>query len=698
MLLALCGLAAAAELDIPRVPEAAIVVNGVGDEPAWAAGLSLPDALPFQPSADGPVLGRLATTLLADDDTLYVRFVVTDPEPSKVRAGLGRRDARYDDDLVGLYLDPSGEGRRAWAFIANPLGVQLDGVHYPDSMSEDFSWDADWRSAGRLTDTGYEVEMAIPWAALHASGALDRLGVMSLRYASRIGWYYAWPPVPTGAEPLLSQAHAKVPGTLPRRLGLELRPELTGAWSEPHVQTGRLEWMGLGPGLTVHAAPSPSFGAAATFNPDFSQLESDASRIDVNLRYALSYEEKRPFFLEGQDWFAHPMNAGAVYTRSMNAPLAGVRATGAAGPVGLAALSVLDMAPPPSVSEGGGWTPDQLDGHAAIESLGRARLSLGGDSYLGLLASDRSVLDTDLANRVGGLDGQVRVGERGTVEGALLASHTTLPDPTTGAAGRLDLGWHGEHLFLHTRADAVTEGFRQENGFFPRADFAGVLTEDHWRVFPEQGPLSMVAFEPVDVWLDWRMSDGSWRERGYDPSVWAVFDNGAFAKLDGHFAGEEFEGVWIDARNAELYLESAFGEGLRLAVGGIAGTSPLYDPADPRTGRFAEGWVEIEVQPLPRLVFGLDPVLDHMTELDGAPVFTAWTTRARVEAFLTRSAWVRVVADVEGDAEEVTAWRVEPVAAVEWAPGRAVYAGGAWGVDGDPWWQVFAKAGWVFRL
>src|SRR6185436_18151440 len=33
-----------------------------------------------------------------------------------------------------------------------------------------------------------------------------------------------------------------------------------------------------------------------TINPDFSQVESDAGQVDVNLRYSLFYPEKRPFF------------------------------------------------------------------------------------------------------------------------------------------------------------------------------------------------------------------------------------------------------------------------------------------------------------------------------------------------------------------------------------------------------------------
>ena len=41
-----------------------------------------------------------------------------------------------------------------------------------------------------------------------------------------------------------------------------------------------------------------------TYNPDFSQIESDRAQIEVNQRFPLFFPELRPFFLEGQEIFA----------------------------------------------------------------------------------------------------------------------------------------------------------------------------------------------------------------------------------------------------------------------------------------------------------------------------------------------------------------------------------------------------------
>ncbi len=55
---------------------------------------------------------------------------------------------------------------------------------------------------------------------------------------------------------------------------------------------------------------TPNLSLNAALNPDFSQVEADAAQLDVNTRFALFYPEKRPFFQEGADFFAHPAADG----------------------------------------------------------------------------------------------------------------------------------------------------------------------------------------------------------------------------------------------------------------------------------------------------------------------------------------------------------------------------------------------------
>ena len=113
---------------------------------------------------------------------------------------------------------------------------------------------------------------------------------------------------------------------------LELNPVLTG------TRQGTYD---AGAGAFTREPVSGEFGFNAkygltsnltldgTYNPDFSQVEADAGQIAVNERFALFYEEKRPFFLEGTEIFTMPKNL--VYTRSIINPVAGAKLSGKAG-------------------------------------------------------------------------------------------------------------------------------------------------------------------------------------------------------------------------------------------------------------------------------------------------------------------------------------------------------------------------------
>jgi hypothetical protein len=383
----------------------------------------------------------------------------------------------------------------------------------------------------------------------------------------------------------------------------------------------------------------------------------------------------------------------------MNAPLYGARVLGEAGPVSVAALHVLDMAPPPSVNEGGGWSEADVTGQQALASVARARVSMSGGSSVGLFASDRTFLEGNLSSRVLGVDGTARLSKNLVVDGSLLGSATTFAEDTTprlAPAGRLSTVYSTDKVYVMAKASLIAPDFRQENGFVTTSDAMGGGGEAHYE-FQPGGAVPMLAIEPADGWAFWTL-DGEPRERAWDPSVWCQFDDGSFLKLDGRVAGESFAGTWVDYARAELYAYTTLGSWLRLDSSFLAGTSPYYDPADPRAGVAKEAWVGLNLQPLSSFIVSLSPGVAHLTELSGEQLNLAWTGRAKVEAFFTRRAWFRTVADVRGAGEAVDAWRIEPLAAYEWTPGRAVYLGGAYGEEAAPYWQVFAKLSWRFSV
>ncbi len=689
-----------ADVSVPYVQEAAITVDGLAEEPAWREAERLTGFVTFDPVEGQEPSGQTTVRLLADDQALYVFVQAADPQPHKVRAAIGRRDTRWSDDFVGFYLDTQGEGQRAYLFGANPLGIQFDGTRVAGSFNDDSSWDGIWSSSGRLTEQGYQVELAIPWRIVRHPAHCRQLGLTFFRVIARSGEKSSWPAIDPDMEGLLVQQGVVAgPGQLPASAGLDLIPELAFGWTEEGPTNHRLGAYGFFPGLTARYAPNPAVGLQATVNPDFSQVESDEAQIDVNRRYALYYEEKRPFFLEGREWFEHPFGE-LVYTRSMALPLYGARATVEQGEGTAAVLHVLDAQPGPSVSEGGGWSEEDLEGHQALASVMRLRHRLGRDGHVGLLASDRSVLGTSLSNRLVGADTRLRLGDRWTASGAALTSATVFADRATMwvPAANARLAYSADRLYAGSWGWYVDPDFRAENGFVTDADqqgggsWAGATFRPGWKALPR------ISVTPANVWYMWN-TQGELRGFNMQPHAWLQFGNGTGLWLCYEHGGELYEDAWLRTRQAKFWGGGGWTEWLEASLGGELGRAPYYDPEDPRSATITQLEGEVALRPFPRLALGGSAIWERGTD-EVEALYEGWVGRARLDLYATRYLWARLIGDLSTFSDTRS---TEVLLAWERAPGRAIYLGGqldlpvgdeAW----DPSWQVQAKASWVFAI
>ena len=130
--------------------------------------------------------------------------------------------------------------------------------------------------------------------------------------------------------------------------------------------------------LTAKYGFTPDLIFDGTYNPDFSQVEADAGQVDFNLRYALFFEEKRPFFLEGLERFnfggagpSDPLNE-VVHTRTIVDPLVGFKLNGRVGKKNtIASIYAMDR------------LPDDASGDYAHFTIFRYKRALKHDGFLG---------------------------------------------------------------------------------------------------------------------------------------------------------------------------------------------------------------------------------------------------------------------------------------------------------------------------
>src|ERR687892_416991 len=202
LLLIMGGMASAQEAVRPNLEAVRVTsppaIDGLLDDEAWR-GEAQPTGewLSYNPLHGNKIPQQTRVWIAYDARFIYFAFQCDDPEPSRIKTSITRRDNIWSDDWVGLSLDALGTGQTSYHFMMNPSGIQLDMIN-TIAGNEDTSPDYIWDSAGRVNDRGYAVEMRLPLSSIRFKGGdAVRMGILFWRRVSRAGVSGAGP----GLEP-----------------------------------------------------------------------------------------------------------------------------------------------------------------------------------------------------------------------------------------------------------------------------------------------------------------------------------------------------------------------------------------------------------------------------------------------------------------------------------------------------------------
>lgn len=470
--------------EIPRA-ESPINIDGVLED-AWLGALKLELNYEVQPGENTPAPVRTEVLLTYDSSQLYAAFRCFDPDPSAIQAHLRDRDSTGGDDWVALVLDTFNDERRSFDFVVTPLGVQMDTVETPGSS--DLSWDTIWDSAGRITDEGYIVEIAIPFSSLRFQRTdgpqvwgFDAVRMYPRSHETIIGLF----PRDRSNNCYLCQA-VKITGFEGADPGrnIELSPTITAfrTDSRPQFPDGDLEKEREEgeAGLTARWGITPNMTANFTANPDFSQVEADAVQLDINQPFALFFPERRPFFTEGADIFR--TLESVVHTRTIRDPSWGFKLTGKEGEHTVGAYVVRDditnlIFPG---SQGSRSTSLAMENTSAAF---RYKKEFGARYSLGLIGTDREA--DDYFNRVFGFNLDFRFTRTDQIQLLVMGSSTRYPNQLANDFGQTEETINDRMIsfeYDHTSRtwgwwadyEEAGAGFRMDLGFYPRVDFRNV--------------------------------------------------------------------------------------------------------------------------------------------------------------------------------------------------------------------------------
>jgi hypothetical protein len=632
-----------------------ITIDGVPDEAAWRDALVIPLAYETRPAENAPAPVRTECLIPYNTNHLYVAFRAFDPEPEKIRARLTDRDRAFNDDWVGVSLDTFNDERRAFEFFVNPLGVQMDLFYDDVNDNETSNWDAIWRSAGQLREDGYTVEMAVPFSSFRfpkEQTGPQTWGIDILRMWPRGSRFrFSNNPQDRARNCYLCQFE-KIQGfenVNPGR-NLQISPTLTTTRTDAREDGPQSPFLDgdqeTDPGLTVRWGFTPSLNLSATVNPDFSQVEADVAQLDVNQRFALFFPEKRPFFLEGADFFDTPLDA--VFTRNVADPTWGVKLSGKAGGHGIGAFVAKDEVTNLLFPGSQGSNSTSLDLENTTTVL-RYRRDIGEGSSIGALVTNRE--GTNYENRVFGFDGLYQPTQSDRLEFQILGSRTRYPeavardfDQPIGAFDDLALGISYRHQERNwdafIRHEDFGEDFRADMGFLPQVGRSFTLLGGGRTWWREGGGW----FERLRLGTDvdsTRDEDGNELEREYE--VFLEFDGPrqSFFFLGTGTRDRYFNGVQFDTEHfLNTHYRMQLNGTVRVALG--AGFGDDIDFANTRPAE------QLRLEPSVRfdLWRHLRAEVDHTyrrLEVDEGELFTANLTQLKLTYQLNLRMLARVI-------------------------------------------------------
>ena len=495
---------------IPRF-EKPPVIDGRLDDAMWTQAAVLKDFLQVNPG-DNIAPSKPTEVLIGyDSKFLYIAFRAFD-EPDKVRSTVAKRDNIFNDDYVGFFLDTFNDKRKSYAIFFNPLGVQADGV-MTEGRGEDYSVDLLMDSKGIINETGFTVEIAIPFKSLRYEAGKDKL--WNAHFFRRIKRFNneldSWMPLARNNSSTLAQAgHLTGLEGISTERTIELIPSLTISETgrrvrsfPPGTNTGIIdqgrfvnEAIDIDPGLTAKFGISPTMTLDLALNPDFAQVEADQLVVTANQRFPIFFAEKRPFFLEGIDIFSTPITA--VHTRAIVDPDVAVKLTGRSGRNTYGIMLASDNGP-------GNITPDErtvlaqclerrtlpgavlspcanerlIDANAQIGVL-RLKRDIGkSESTIGMIATSYNLIDKH--NQLGGFDGRFRLNKQTVFNFQVLGttSRNFFFDPNLGQRNyRTGNGFgysttydvSGRNWGWQLYGEGFTRDYRADMGFFTRTN------------------------------------------------------------------------------------------------------------------------------------------------------------------------------------------------------------------------------------
>lgn len=547
--------------------EGNITLNGDLDDPRWQSAQAVQLSYEIQPGENAPAPQATTARVIYNSEYVYFGFDCRDTDPGAIRAHISDRDKIFDDDFIVILLDTYGDYQRTYEFCVNPFGIQADLLR--TGNNEDDSFDTVWETAAKENSRGWTAVMAIPFKSLRFPASQEQTWTLSLArvYPRASRALLSWTPLDRNNPCLQCQGgYLRGIAGVQSVSSVDILPYVVGQQSgevaddsDPASPFANGKPKGrIGGGIRF--SPTPDLAVEAVVNPDFSQVESDATQISVNSTFALFYTEKRPFFLLGADMFQNQVQT--FYSRTINNPIGGARVIGKSGSFSFSYLAAADRNTPYIVP--GEERSDFVESDVrSFSNVARGRYDFGNESYVGGMVTTRN--STGAHNFTGGVDWNYKFMGNNSIHGEVFLSDTKeLTDPGLfsdtrrfGSTGH-DAAFNGESYrgsgsYVALRHDGRdysanlqyqdrSPTFQAQDGFVPSNDTRIAMFNQWYSFYPNSALIDMWAPE-IDAGIHYNY-DGVKKEQWVLPNLYAQFKGQVNLNATYFLVNDElFEGV-----------------------------------------------------------------------------------------------------------------------------------------------------------
>jgi uncharacterized protein DUF5916/cellulose/xylan binding protein with CBM9 domain len=267
-------------------------IDGVLDEDIWNNVPIANEFIQFEPANGKKASQKTQVKILFDDAAVYFGAVMYD-DPDSILMYLSKRDEFLITDMFVVQLDPFNDAQNAFEFFVTTAGVQLDAK--ATTFGEDFGWDAVWRSATKIENYGWVVEIEIPYSALRFPKTLIKDWGMNLfrkinRHRETSSWNYVDISI-DGFNQQMGILKGITDVKSPVRLSFL---PYTSAYLQKDTDSDKYGYSLKG-GMDLKYGINESFTLDMMLIPDFGQVQSDDEVLNLS-PFETFYNEKRAFF------------------------------------------------------------------------------------------------------------------------------------------------------------------------------------------------------------------------------------------------------------------------------------------------------------------------------------------------------------------------------------------------------------------